>query len=271
MKIATIMLILTSIYGLSSCTPHNAALLEKPSLDESLKVYTVAPSKKGFSVKNAFTITNYNVFDSSNLTEHKFRYVLPDFSASGFFEPNPKAGGSSHRPLSVQQTNLTISPLKNSDELKYSIDFETIDLSGQSLNEALAGSDNPPRIFDVGAKCYKVVNLHNHQDFIQYDTSHEVKFTVDKNGVAKDYQKTDFGRYTYYTPQGEALEAITPTDVVVVVHHRFFKGTFYPKKTYDLESSHEYFGLTSAYFLDKTNNITCHLFNDQALKTILTS
>lgn len=276
MKIAIIMLLTSANYALSSCTPSNAVPLEKPNLDEPFKVFILRPPVSVDSAfeKNNITITNYNIFDSSNTTKQSFRYVLPDFSASGFLEINPKLGGSSYRPLSLQQTNLTFSPLQNSDELKQSIDFETIDISGKLIGDVVKKIESEKqknysgKYFDGGAKCYKMINIHNYQDFIQYDTKNQINFKVNENGDSKDYHKVEFGSYAYYINKGSSIQIAVPTDVIVSVPPRFFKGTFHPKQTYAINTLAKNIGFIKVLSAAENTQNQCHAFNAIAAENI---
>lgn len=262
MTTAKMIVVCSACFFLSSCIPQGNAQLEKPDLPDAIQAYLLLPSKNKNKIadKHVFTITNYNVFDSKNLKEHSHRYVLPEYSVSGFFNQSDKYGGSHYRPLMVNNNSITLSPLERSDEIKKTVHFEIIDLSGEKIEIAQGGLLKKSH-FPKGAKCYSAVEMENHQDYIQYDLSDQINPKLDKDGLVQGLTHLQFGRYSYFPIEGEEVKSDNPTAIIVAIPPRFYKATFYPKRTFSLKGDVR---LPSSPFVGKP----CHVFNEIAAQII---
>lgn len=262
MNIAKITVVCSACFFLSSCIPHSNAQLEKPDLSEMIQAYLLLPSKSDHKTfeKRIFTITNYNIFDSANHSEHSIRYVLPEYSLSGFTNNSHQYGNSHFRPLMVNANSITFSPLERSDEIKKTIYFEIIDLSGEKIE--LTNGDKPKKIhFPKGAKCYSAVEMENHQDYIEYDLQDQIKPKLDNQGHVQGLAHLQYGRYSYFPVDSKEVKSDSPTAIIVAIPPRFYKATFYPKRTFSLKGD---IRLPSSPFVGKP----CHIFNDIASQTI---
>lgn len=252
---------ISSLYGallLAACSPPQTGgdtVLDTQKPEYSHYIFHAAD---GAIEKHSYLVTQSNIYSSLNKEDKGIRYVLPERSFTGFHEKGKDERGSSLRPLDRQKTTFTFTPKPKGDDLKFSLEYKTIDLEGRIIPEQLAyvpyqylknGMVYPDlsetwvkwlssnATFPKGAECYKVTERTTHQDYIEYSTTNKIGFKVDANGNAVGFKKIDFGNYVFYTKSTDALKTEDSTPVIIHIGNRYYHADFHPKKTDFLENN----------------------------------